>query len=126
MESAGEKGVGFKSGFCIAERAWIVPNDYMFKFDASGKMGMLLPFWESPPDDERYANTSMYFDFRSGIDEGTVFNGLHLVGDKVLIFLRKLREIQLQIHFGSGDRVRYKVEREDGRSSEGLTICWEI
>ncbi|KAF2797827.1 hypothetical protein K505DRAFT_405517 [Melanomma pulvis-pyrius CBS 109.77] len=116
-KSTGEKGVGFKSVFSVAGCVWIASNDYTFKFEGSNKMGMLVPIWEGPPAEARRGNTSMYFQLQPRIDERRVFNGLHHLGSKVLIFLHKLRYILLHIELESGDRICYNVEREDRTSS---------
>ena len=120
--STGEKGVGFKSVFGVAGCVWIASNDYTFKFDSSNPMGMLILIWEDPPAGARRTNSSMYFQLRPGIDERRVFSGLHHLGGKVLIFLHKLRRIQLHIELESGDKVCYNVEREDLTSSDGLLM----
>lgn len=119
VESTGEKGVGFKSVFGVADCVWIASNDYTFKFDSSKPMGILIPIWEELPG-ARIENTSMYIQFRVEIDEGRVFNGLHHLGAKVLIFLRQLRQIQWHIELKSGNKVYCNIRREDQMSSDRL------
>ena len=54
LNSTGEKGIGFKSVFKIADIVTICSRSYRFEFDtttALGDLGMLIPFWlDSPPD----------------------------------------------------------------------------
>ncbi|KAM5358865.1 hypothetical protein ACJZ2D_014924 [Fusarium nematophilum] len=45
----GEKGIGFKSVFKVADVAWIRSGKYSFKFDRSEKLGMITPIWADPP-----------------------------------------------------------------------------
>ncbi|PYH99739.1 hypothetical protein BO71DRAFT_424807 [Aspergillus ellipticus CBS 707.79] len=121
-ESTGEKGVGFKSVFGVADCVWVASGAYAFKFDSSSPMGMLTPMWEGPPGGAQPANTSMYLRFLPQVDEKHVFHDLDLVGGKVLTFLRKRRELRLHIELQSGGRVFYDVKRQDLISNDGLPM----
>ncbi|OJJ70249.1 hypothetical protein ASPBRDRAFT_652851 [Aspergillus brasiliensis CBS 101740] len=122
IEATGEKGVGFKSVFSVAESVWIASGPYTFKFDASNQMGMLIPIWEGPPDGTRHANTSMYARFAPRADERIVFHDLNVLGAKVLTFLIKLRELRLHIELQSGNKICYDAARQDTTSPDGLSM----
>ena len=40
-----EKGIGFKSIFRITNTLFVFSNDFQFKFDATKRLGYILPEW---------------------------------------------------------------------------------
>lgn len=48
----GEKGIGFKSVFKVADQVWITSGPYSFKFDATKPLGMIAPVWEERRGDQ--------------------------------------------------------------------------
>lgn len=109
----GEKGIGFKSVFKIANSVWVSSNSYSFKFDRDVQLGMVAPSWAEFPHD--------IFATPSDANAGTQFmlqldqekqeyaeKSLHrqlfrLHSDSVLLlFLRSLRKIHVSIDDLSG------------------------
>ncbi|GFF23708.1 hypothetical protein IFM58399_00403 [Aspergillus lentulus] len=97
--STGEKGVGFKSVFLVADIVWIASKAYTFKFDRGQRLGMLIPIWESlpPPEEIRQGYTSMVFQLSSDVDVPALLHGIRAYASKALIFLKQLRCINLNI-----------------------------
>jgi HSP90 family molecular chaperone len=46
----GEKGIGFKSVFKVADVVWILSRGYSFKFDKNARLGMIAPVGQTFPD----------------------------------------------------------------------------
>ncbi|EXJ66070.1 uncharacterized protein A1O5_10684 [Cladophialophora psammophila CBS 110553] len=44
-DTTGEKGLGFKAVFKVADTVWIASRAYSFKFDKKKKLGMIAPEW---------------------------------------------------------------------------------
>ncbi|KAF4173658.1 hypothetical protein CNMCM8694_000016 [Aspergillus lentulus] len=97
--STGEKGVGFKSVFLVADIVWIASKAYTFKFDRGQRLGMLIPIWESlpPPEEIRQGYTSMVFQLSSDVDVPALLHGIRAYASRALIFLKQLRCINLNI-----------------------------
>jgi hypothetical protein len=97
----GEKGIGFKSVFKVAERVQICSPPYFFEFDAKGELGMITPIWV--PQEKRLAVPSR--DSQTTIlllpPHGTTFERLikdfEAIPPTLLLFLRKLRRMELRI-----------------------------
>ena len=45
----GEKGIGFKSVYRIADEVWISSRQYRFKFEKYQRLGMIAPVWADFP-----------------------------------------------------------------------------
>lgn len=110
----GEKGLGFKSSFKIADKVWIKSGNYQFSLSREG-LGMISPVWE------QFKRTDM-------MDEQTMFclripqkaDQIHVKAEmlslkpELLLFLRKLRTINVIVN-DRRERVVYKfsVHRVD-------------
>ncbi|KAF7591564.1 hypothetical protein BBP40_001444 [Aspergillus hancockii] len=60
----GEKGIGFKSIFKVADIVWILSGPYSFKFDATTNLGMITPVWSKFPHEALAKGTSMLREIR--------------------------------------------------------------
>jgi hypothetical protein len=60
----GEKGIGFKSVFKVADVVYIRSNHYSFKLDRNnGSLGIITPVWvDNPPFEVRHNATSFYLE----------------------------------------------------------------
>lgn len=105
--TTGEKGIGFKSIFRVADAVWIAshrteprPRTYTFKFEKSGSLGQIRPIWVSgamsgdmrPPQD---GGTSMYLEVPEA-KRDKVRSALDGFDPTTLLFLRKLTRIEIQ------------------------------
>lgn len=93
----GEKGIGFKSVFKVADKVWISSNGYTFKFDKSQPLGMIAPIWEAFPQSTSPDVTSMLLEFSPSYDHSKLITELKGLDTRMLIFLQKLREVNVQI-----------------------------
>lgn len=65
-EYIGEKGIGFKSVFKVADVVWISSRDFTFKFDKTKFLGMVAPVWETFPEKTQPGCTSIYLQLSKG------------------------------------------------------------
>jgi hypothetical protein len=93
----GEKGIGFKSVFKIADVVWIQSGHYSFKFDKYAKLGMIAPIWTPFPYQPKAGYTSMYLQLAEDCNTSELVNDVKSLDPRLLIFLRKLREINITV-----------------------------
>jgi len=94
----GEKGIGFKSVFKAADVVWISSRNYSFKFDKNQQLGMIAPIWaEDFPGRKVPGHTSFFMKFSPSYDETALIYELEHTDPRVLLCLRKLREINIAI-----------------------------
>ena len=122
QDSTGEKGIGFKSVFSVADVVWIVSGAYSFRFEKKEELGMIAPIWSDYPkdfpsnfpsdfpSDFSHAQTGTVMLLRLSKDESrrSLDDEIKAFNPRILIFLRRLREIQ----FTTGKKVR-KFRRTD-------------
>lgn len=97
----GEKGIGFKSVFKAADVVWISSNSYTFKFDKRLVLGMIAPIWESFPETTTPSMTSMLLQLSPDYDERRLLSDLKTFDSRMLMFLRRLKEVRITIHEGT-------------------------
>ncbi|KIW83437.1 hypothetical protein Z517_02682 [Fonsecaea pedrosoi CBS 271.37] len=109
----GEKGIGFKSVFKVANKVWISSGSYSFMFDRQRPLGMITPIWADLPD-RRLSNigTSMHLQLSDGCDEQQLRKEMISFDANTLIFLTRLREVNLVVHT-SGQPIERRLRRED-------------
>jgi hypothetical protein len=110
----GEKGIGFKSVFRVAKEVWVKSGHYSFKFNRDSPLGMVIPCWATfpaPPLDN--FNTSFYFRLSEQYNETELTRALALLESGLLMFLRKLRRIEVNINAVSAPPSTTVVLRQD-------------
>ncbi|KAK3323250.1 hypothetical protein B0T19DRAFT_462713 [Cercophora scortea] len=115
----GEKGIGFKSVFKVANQVWVTSQHYEFKFDGrpEARLGMVAPILEDFPAAKRKGWTSFLLelkperegdvvkDLRQGPDDGVDAKpdsesselAVYHMKPQLLLFLRGLRQIVITI-----------------------------
>lgn len=98
-EHIGEKGIGFKSVFKAADVVWISSRDFSFKFDKTrSPLGMITPVWaDFPEPTSPGCGTSMHLQLSKSYDEETLVRDLLAFDSNLLIFLRRITEINLRV-----------------------------
>ena len=98
----GEKGIGFKSVFKIAERAHIRSPPYFFQLDKARMLGMITPLW----DDEYFAihsqehQTTIILDriCDTSTDFATALkHDIETIHPTVILFLRRLERLHITL-----------------------------
>jgi hypothetical protein len=110
-EMVGEKGIGFKSVFKVADVVYITSLNYSFKFDKNAEFGMIVPDWSDPPTGftRRSGFTSFYLHIPSQRRQNEVLGALKTLDATILLFVQKLREVLVTI---DGSRF-INLQRED-------------
>jgi len=112
----GEKGIGFKSVFKVADQVWVSSRHYEFKFDKNAKLGMVAPILESFPVIKRDGWTSFYLRLTPGTENVVVseLQGSEDMKPQILLFLRNLRKVVLTVQCSAGsDVITTTWRRED-------------
>lgn len=93
----GEKGIGFKSVFQVSNTPEIHSNGFHFRFDMSDPekhLGYIVPNWTAPDESIAAEGTTIILPAK----EGETFSAsiLSELDARLLLFLRKLRQIDLR------------------------------
>lgn len=96
-EHIGEKGIGFKSVFKAADVVWISSGAFTFKFDKTKFLGMVAPIWTDFPEPTRPGCTSIYLQLSKVYEEETLIHELLTFDTNLLIFLRRIKEINIRV-----------------------------
>ncbi|KAF4446705.1 putative Heterokaryon incompatibility protein [Fusarium austroafricanum] len=94
----GEKGIGFKSAFNVADVIWIKSGPYSFKFDANKPLGKVVPIWAEFPQETLSRQTSILLQLRSDSDELELVHEVCNLEAPLLLFLRRIEEIKISVH----------------------------
>jgi hypothetical protein len=115
----GEKGIGFKSVFKIADIVFIYSGYYSFKFDKNAKLGMITPVWTEFPCQPKPGFTSIYLQLTDDCNVSELLNEVKSLDPRLLIFLRKLREIDITVHEESVPTWERQLVCQPIRSTDG-------
>ncbi|KAH0381611.1 hypothetical protein KCU92_g6939, partial [Aureobasidium melanogenum] len=102
----GEKGIGFKSVFKVANKVWITSNNFSFMFDKTKPLGMVDPIWAEFPDfpEQLRTNTMICLKIEKQEDRDTVREQLTKVLEpSSFMFLRRLTKVRVVRLDDSGD-----------------------
>lgn len=110
----GEKGIGFKSVFKVADVVHVASGCYEFKFNRRNTIGMMLPITSSFPSDDRIKDhTQFLLELKRNEDYRQIRGDLEGLGSETLLFLRKLKQLDVSIN---GERKAYKLRTVDWSS----------
>jgi hypothetical protein len=136
IKFTGEKGIGFKSVFRIADVVSVASGDYSFQFDAKQPLGMICPSPARFPGEWLRGWTSFHLRIKpaDGNPElrPIVESALAELGPTVLAFLRRLRRISITDLRVQSPRVltRSIVQKQSGEvlelSDEGSTASFVV
>jgi len=119
----GEKGIGFKSVFKVADVVFIASRHYTFKFEKKTKqgtiaqLGMIAPLWVPPenfPGGIRKGYTSIYMRLSPETDKHNLAKEIHSLEPTLLMFLNKLRHVDIKF---TGSRI-WSLEKTLTRKDE--------
>jgi hypothetical protein len=118
----GEKGIGFKSVFKVADVVWISSRQFNFKFDRSQDLGMIAPLWEDFPEPTIPGYTSFLIKIAEDYDEEELKQDIISFDPTLLIFLRRVREIHLSVTKNDGSTWSTRISRADTWELDNLII----
>ena len=111
----GEKGIGFKSVFRIAHKAWICSRFYSFALDTAtpgmGAFGMVIPTWV--PNDAAVAQDAgsiITLYLRSRPEENSLLERFKNFDFTFLLFCRRLKRIQFRLVYSDNKEEIRKAE----------------
>ncbi|GAB1311860.1 hypothetical protein MFIFM68171_02070 [Madurella fahalii] len=106
----GEKGIGFKSVFKVADVVCVASGCYEFKFNRCNTIGMMLPIPSNFPSDDRVkGHTQFLLELKRNEDYRQIRSDLKGIGSESLLFLRKLKQLDVSIN---GERKTYKLRTD--------------
>jgi hypothetical protein len=104
----GEKGIGFKSVFNIANRAHIRSHPYYFQLDQTRELGMITPQWDEDffDDYEQEHQTTIVLDhicdqlknFSDALRED-----IDAIVPELMLFMRRIEQLHLKLFKSSSD-----------------------
>ncbi|KAK4500371.1 hypothetical protein PRZ48_008560 [Zasmidium cellare] len=121
----GEKGIGFKSVFKVADTVWVSSGAYNFKFNRDDLLGMIVPIWSDFNKTPMMKEQTMFcLQIPERHDRASVRGSMLSLGAELLLFLRKLRNIHVRVVSASGKKVdhEYLLRREDKSCGKECTI----
>ncbi|KZM20137.1 hypothetical protein ST47_g8701 [Ascochyta rabiei] len=95
--STGEKGIGFKSVFKVANRVYISSRGYTFMFDKDLPLGMINPIWTVFPGETTPELTSIGLELSNDQNAIELIDYLRGLDASLLLFLRKVRKISIEL-----------------------------
>lgn len=98
----GEKGIGFKAVFKVADVVTIFSRHYSFQFRSKDRLGMITPIWvEDFPGGIRPGYTSLILEVVPSY-QTEVLGKIRSFDSAWLAFLRRLRRVTLKIEYDDG------------------------
>jgi len=92
----GEKGIGFKSVFKVADVVNVASGFYEFKLDRNEPIGMILPILTPFPRDYRLRNrTQFLLQLKSKNEYDEILEDLEAIEPQLLMFLRNLEKLRI-------------------------------
>ncbi|KAH9838232.1 uncharacterized protein C8Q71DRAFT_906078 [Rhodofomes roseus] len=99
----GEKGIGFKAVFVVAQQVHVASRHFMFRFERDGTLGMINPIWDtSYPINHGW--TTFHLQLAPVVDRSDLEEQIGGIQPSLLLFLRKLRSIDIDIAKGKKKR----------------------
>jgi hypothetical protein len=119
----GEKGIGFKSVFRIADEVWISSRQYHFKFDKYQRFGMIAPVWAEFPKPKLPAHTSFFLKLAKDYNHAELTKELVEFEAILLLFLRRILRVELQVFSEQGSEWTKTISKtKTQESGESFTI----
>lgn len=107
----GEKGIGFKSVFKVADLVRVASGCYEFKFNRRKTIGMMLPIPSNfPPGDRVKDHTQIMLHLKRKEDYKQIGDDLRRLESQTLLFLRNLEQLDVTIE---DECTMYKLFTED-------------
>jgi len=108
----GEKGIGFKSVFKVARMVYIHSRSFSFKLDPSQPVGIIAPVWAEFPEPTLPGYTSFYLLLAENCNEEELVQEVQGLDPTLLMFTRRLSQINLMVIRDDGPPWTQKLRRE--------------
>ncbi|OAG39035.1 hypothetical protein AYO21_06755 [Fonsecaea monophora] len=127
----GEKGIGFKSVFKIADVVSIASGCYSFKFDRTKtNLGMITPECDTFPVEPLPGFTSVLLELRGRrgqtklVDETELVDEMRSMDPRCLMFLRNLKEIHIAASPLDKPKWETTLGRSDDQARQATTLSY--
>ena len=107
---------------------WITSGNYSFKFDKKETLGMIAPIWEKFHLPLVPGYTSFLFQLSPEYDPNHLIDEIKSLDPKILIFLRKLRQINLMSLDQDGNLWKGTLRRQEasfGLDGDNVVKLWQ-
>lgn len=127
-DHTGEKGIGFKSVFRVADVVWVTSGYYNFKFDKSQRLGTISPWPAEFPISEGLRAQREHTVFRLQLsrdcNEADLIRDIKALDPRLLLFLRRLRRLEISLAEPSGLKWSTTIARggEDGDPTQPSSL----
>lgn len=119
----GEKGIGFKSVFKVADAVNVVSGYYEFMFQRGAPLGMIVPILATFPEEDRLAgNTQFLLQLKDRKIYENIQVDLNNIEPQLLIFLRNLRGLNVQTQSASAVYLIQKTLSESEFLGETMVL----
>ncbi|KAF3912738.1 hypothetical protein ABW20_dc0100255 [Dactylellina cionopaga] len=94
----GEKGIGFKAVFKVAQRVWINSGYYTFRFDRDAEIGAIRPIWDPDlPLPKTDGFSAIVIELGEKVNSATIIEGITVTDPTMLMFLQKLKRLEIDL-----------------------------
>lgn len=120
----GEKGIGFKSVFKVADVVWVRSRGFAFKFDKARPFGIIAPVWEELPEPYPILenHTSFLLQLNDNCDKAELVNTLLNLDQTCLLFTRRLRHITVRVTQDDQTQTKEMRRRDGADANGGITV----
>ncbi|KAI3321654.1 hypothetical protein HD806DRAFT_545850 [Xylariaceae sp. AK1471] len=112
----GEKGIGFKSVFRVAQAVFIASGCYFFKFTTEEPLGTLVPAWSPFPGDLLPGFTSIFLQLSPEVNDKALIQELKALDGRILMFLQNLKQVVLKVVEGDNHVTEAVLQQKGGHS----------
>lgn len=109
----GEKGIGFKSVFRVANKVWLSSRNYSIKWDRAARLGAMTPEWASFPEHVADGQTSFLCELDRDEQEEQILSHLANFDASLILFLKKLNRLDIEVHLDNGQSRTKSITRRD-------------
>ncbi|KAI0406032.1 hypothetical protein F4802DRAFT_560462 [Xylaria palmicola] len=118
----GEKGIGFKSVFKVADIVHVSSREYHFMFDKRKPFGTIAPTWVEHQSRARPEDTFFSLQISDTYDTDELISAFHEFDPTSLLFLHQIRDVVLRVSNPNGSKETIGIHRDDTvTNSEAIT-----
>ncbi|KAM3089563.1 hypothetical protein ACMFMG_001147 [Clarireedia jacksonii] len=121
----GEKGIGFKSVFKVADVVHVSSREYHFAFDKRKPFGIIAPVWKDFQTEDSHAEshgTSFRLSLSDDCNEEELVESLRAFDPDLMVFLNQMRDIVINIVPRHEQAQNFRIHRTDTTDQNGNSI----
>ena len=122
----GEKGIGFKSCWKLANVIRVSSGPYTFMFDRNAELGMIAPVLaDFPPQEYLRGHTQFLLELQSSSKQQQLLKELKELPATLIMFLRRLRNLRIDLGKGASREIICEPGQQDDILRLTTKICNE-